>query len=382
MYGLIPVMVPTASWFVDHLPLWNSVFIFSVKEFVDRFGDEKLLCDLYPDLVNYTERSIRRLQENDWLWGAHPLGDWVSPLGKADMDFFETDSEGSAICVLSCVYQTLKVMTMLAERMNNTEDASRYADAAKQLRDKFHQTFYRTEEALYDTGVFHVHHGRARYRTRYRQTSNLLPLAFGLVSDEDRQRVFDRLCQDVEEKGCHLDTGCIGTPYILPVLTDMGRPDLAYRILTQTTYPSWGFWIAQGADTMWEMWESTARSRDHYFLGTCEEFFYSHIVGIREISEGWRSYTIQPAMMDYFDSAGATIQTVRGNAACHWFKKDGQITMEITVPFGSIAMLVLPAFAGNTIQSDQCSSMGMFTYWGDTLSFPLAAGKYQLQWKH
>ncbi len=372
LYGQIPVMVPTANWFTEHMPLWNSVFVFAAQELWRRYDDTALLEALYPDLAAYTERNIRISRQNGWLWGEHYLDDWVSPLGRQDAPYFERSSEGSAICVTAFVYRGVEAMADIARALGREEEAAGFAEAASHMKGAFHRSYYRREEALYDTGVWSDHGGRARYRTRYRQTSNLLALAFGLVPPSQRQRVFERLCRDIEEKDFHLDTGCIGTPFLLPVLADMGREDLAYRILWQNTYPSWGFWISQGADTMWEMWESTSRSRDHYFLGTCEEFFYSHIVGLRDIRDGWRHFTVKPGMLPYIPSAAARLETVRGTVAVRWERRETGLHMELTVPFGAEAAVVLPGgkwrvVAGADVALSPC---------GDAVRTVLCAGEY------
>lgn len=358
LYGLIPVMVPTAGWYVANLPLWNSVFVFSVREWYQYFGDREFLENIYPDLLTYTRLNIETLEKYDYLWGEHGLDDWVSPVGKADAASFANSSEGSYICVPAFVYETSKTMSFLAEILGRKEEAVYFTEIGQKIKAAFNKKFYKPAECLYDTGVWYEHDGHSRYRTRYRQTSNLLPLAFGLAEEENRQKVFDRLCQDIEKKGYHLDTGCIGTKFVLPVLCDMGRPDLAYKVLTQTTYPSWGYWISQGGDSMWEMWEDTARSRDHYFLGTCEEFFYSHIVGISHIEEGYKSFVIEPKMTEYFSSAGATIDTVRGKLSCYWKRmEDGRVSVKITIPFGAAAKLRLPGYEERELVSGEYQSV-------------------------
>ncbi len=342
LYGELPVMVPTAAWYTSHSPLWNSVFVFGVKELYHRFGDRQLLETIYPELLRYTELNMQISEANGWLWRDHGLDDWVSPMGKADAPSCANSSEGSGIVVPAFVFQALQAMVSMARLLGKEQDAIRFDRAAQSIQRAFHKKFYRAEECLYDTGTWNDLDGCSKYRSRYRQTSNLIPLVFGMVPEAHRQAVFERLCQDVVEKDCHLDTGCIGTPFILPVLTDMGRADLAYKLLMQDSYPSWGYWLSKGADTMWESWDDQVRSLDHYFLGTCEEFFYSHIVGIQDIRDGWRSFTIRPCMTEYIHSAGATLDTVRGKVSCHWYWEDGKLHLEITVPFGAEATVRLP----------------------------------------
>src|SRR4030081_1257056 len=88
----------------------------------------------------------------------------------------------------------------------------------------------------------------------YRQTSNLMPLAFDMVPAGHREAVFAKVVQDVEARGRRLNTGAIGTKLILPVLTSFGGGDLAYAIATQTEFPSWDYWVTQGATAPRETW--------------------------------------------------------------------------------------------------------------------------------
>ena len=106
----------------------------------------------------------------------------------------------------------------------------------------------------------------------------MLAVAFGLTPDaETTQRVVDSIAADVRAKGDTLNTGVLGTKYLLPVLTEHGHADVAYTLATQTKYPSWGFMLENGATSMWEHWALAARSRGHYFLGTVDDWFFHHV---------------------------------------------------------------------------------------------------------
>src|SRR5690606_20722605 len=118
-----------------------------------------------------------------------------------------------------------------------------YRSVAAECRDALNATFLDRDAGHYRTDK----------DPEYRQTSNAIPLAFGLVPDDAVASVVDSLVADIRARGNHLNTGCLGTSVLLPVLCAHGHADVAYAIATQTTYPSWGFWFENGADTMWEM---------------------------------------------------------------------------------------------------------------------------------
>ena len=149
------------------------------------------------------------------------------------------------------------------------------------------------------------------------------------------------LANDFISRDYHLDTGCTGTRFVLPVLFDNGYPDIAFKVLTQTSYPSWGFWLKNGADSAWESWERTTRSIDHYFLGTYDEFFYTHLAGIKNVRNGYRNFTVSPALNIGLDFVKVKIKTPIGLLRCEWSKAENGYTVEIEVPNGATAEIIL-----------------------------------------
>ena len=123
----------------------------------------------------------------------------------------------------------------------------------------------------------------------------MLPIAFGVVPDAELPGVVANLADDINARtDGHLDTGCFGTKYLSPVLTEHGHGEIAYRIANQETYPSWGYCLAVGGTTFWEAWEAETRSYDHYFLGTIDDWFYKHLAGIKTAANGYKTSVIKP----------------------------------------------------------------------------------------
>ena len=88
------------------------------------------------------------------------------------------------------------------------------------------------------------------------QTANLLPLAFGITPDWLADKVIANVALDIKKKDMHPSTGFLGTGYILPMLSEYGYHDLAYKLASQNTYPSWGYMVEKNATTIWELWNS------------------------------------------------------------------------------------------------------------------------------
>ena len=140
----------------------------------------------------------------------------------------------------------LNLMVKYARLLNLSQDASVFEGKAQAMKEAFNRKFYNAAEAKYANGT---------------QTSCVLPLAFGLVPPGDESRVFQRLAgKIVNETNGHIGTGLIGGQWLMRVLSDNGRPDLAYAMAAKTAY-SWGYMIANGATTIWELWNGNTADR-------------------------------------------------------------------------------------------------------------------------
>jgi len=122
------------------------------------------------------------------------------------------------------------------------------------------------------------------------QTANLIPLNFGIVPNSRKNAVAATIAENVRAKDNHQTTGFLGVSLLLPTLGDFGYNDLAYKVAAQKTYPSWGYAVKQGATTIWELWDSDTKgpsmnSRNHFALGSCGEWYYGYLAGIRPTIE-------------------------------------------------------------------------------------------------
>lgn len=336
-FGDVPVMVPSANWGTDNSPVWNTVFVFGAEALIDFCGQKDYVQKIYPDLQAFAEKDIAALKENGWVWQARGLADWVSPMGGEDMEIDPGSSEGAEICGTAFIYGMLRSMAHIAKELGKTDDVSVYKNAMADIYKAFNKNFYRPDSGIYETNAW----SPKGCRTKYRQTSNLLPLYFGLVPEENKKAVADNLIKDFESRDYHLDTGCTGTRFVLPVLFELGRGDIAYKVLTQTAYPSWGFWIENVANSAWESWEKTTRSMNHYFLATYDEALYAYIAGIRNVKNGYETFTVAPELNCGLEFAKVQINSPKGKIRCEWKKTEKGFEVEIEVPVGSKAEVIL-----------------------------------------
>lgn len=337
-YGKIPVIVPTAEWGVGNSPVWNTIYVFATEALINYCNNTAYAEKIYSHLKQFAHNDIAELESLEWTWGARGLSDWLSPSGGEDAEIFPDPSEGAEICCTAFIYRMLESMIFIADKLGKSDDIEAYKNAREKIYAAFNKKFYKADKGIYETTTWR----ELGVRTKYRQTSNLLPIAFGMVPEENRKIVLENLVKDIIEKDYHFDTGCTGTRFVLPVLFDNGYTDVAFKILTQTTYPSWGYWVECGAESAWESWEKTTRSQNHYFLATYDEALFTHIAGIKNIRNGYRSFTVKPELFCGLEFANASIESPLGKISVDWKKNsDGGVNVEIIIPDGADAEIIL-----------------------------------------
>ena len=250
---------------------------------------------------------------------------------------------------------TKKRYSVRAYRPDAVEDDK----LAAEIRAAFNREYYNPKTGDYADGT---------------QTANTLPLFLGIPTEREGS-AWGRLFDDVVYKhNAHLTTGIIGTKYIMEVLTKFGAPDLAYDIACKTDFPSWGYMIANGATTLWELWQnregSSMNSHNHPMFGSVGAWFYKALAGINLApgTTGFEKILIQPQMVRDLTHASGSTRTVRGEVACAWSRTELSACVEVSVPFGSEAEVVIPKLnlrdikvteSGKTIWADGHYVAGM-----------------------
>jgi alpha-L-rhamnosidase len=325
--GHIPIIIPSPGWgytsWGTPSPVWTAVYPIMAWRMYENYGDRRLLAEHFPAIKKYIDREISLLQ--DGIVATEFLGDYVSP------GYF-VPPEDTRLAGTAYVYRQLKLVTDMAEVLGRP-DAQYYRRRAEFVRERFNATFLDEEKGHYETDS----------DPGYRQTSNLLPLAFGMVPEGDEERVLESVVVDVRARGNHLDTGTLGTEVILPVLTENGYADVAHAIANQRTYPSWGHWYANGADTMWETWDLNPRSRAHFFLGTVDEWLFEDLAGIEAAAPGFKRIAIRPHPGEDLAKAKGRYVSVHGEIESEWEAEDGDFKLEVTIPVNTTATVSVPA---------------------------------------
>ncbi|MBQ7660550.1 MAG: family 78 glycoside hydrolase catalytic domain [Clostridia bacterium] len=344
--GVVNQIAPSASNGGSSIPIWSSIFISGYYENYRTNGVFSAIEENYDLIRLQTLDYINTIKANGWVWTTGSYADWVSPNPSgAYLSGTTTHApEGAGIIGSAFVYRTLSQMAEIADKLGKTQDAAEYRAAMANIYTAFNTKFYDAEKGYYDTGYWNEQYDAGR--TKYRQASNIVPLMFGLCPDEYKESVAASIVNDIKAKDDHLDVGAVGTKYILPMLSKYGYSDLAMTLVQQDTYPSWGYWINLGANTCWETYESNARSRNHFFLGTYTDWFYKNLAGVRDYANGFETVVLKPEIHPEVGYVNYSLDTVRGTLKSFWkFTEDNKLVWNVTVPVGTTASVYLPAAA-------------------------------------
>ncbi|MBZ5671128.1 MAG: glycoside hydrolase family 78 protein [Acidobacteriia bacterium] len=302
-------------------PAWGTAYPLICWYMYEQYGDRRILEENYEGLKKYVEFLRSRAPDNVLRYSYY--GDWVAiekTPGELVSDFYY-------------YYDTL-LLSKIAAVLGNSADSASYAALATQVKDAFNHEFFDAKTGNYAGGT---------------QTANALPLFLDMVPKDRRGSVTWNLTDNILYRhDTHLTTGFIGVRYLMPLLTELNRSDLAYDLAVQTTYPSWGYMIANGATTLWELWQNKAgpsmNSHDHHMMGSVDAWFYRALAGIKVEAEnaGYRHFRIEPQVVRDLAWASATVGTVRGNVTSSWTHTPGVVTLEVDVPVNSTASVSIP----------------------------------------
>lgn len=327
--GQLPGIVPTGGWGFNwgSGPAWDSALILIPWYLYLYCGDLYILEEMYDNMKRYLDFMTSMADEHIVSFG---LGDWCPPVGEPD------DYKCPAV-VTDTAYYYIDAVTVsrIAALLGNTEDSEKYAVLANKIRDAFRRSFLNAE-----TGII----------TGNCQTSMACALYQGLVNEEEKPKVMEKLVEQVEIQNRHIDCGILGAKYVMHTLTKLGRPDLSYAIATQATFPGWGHWISQGATTLWENWAGNS-SRNHHMFSDISAWFYKGLAGINPDPQlpGFKHIIFRPNPVDGLEWVKCSHQSLYGLIECNWRTASGAFEADITIPVNCHGTLYLSDRYSGTI---------------------------------
>jgi alpha-L-rhamnosidase len=220
------------------------------------------------------------------------------------------------------------------------------------------------------------------------QAAAVLPLYFGLVPGSLKKRTVDFLVGDIAQRGTHLSTGYLATPYLLHVLSDNGRADTAYALLNQKTFPSWLYPVTLGHTTCWERWDgwteeksfaTGCNSLNHYALGAVSDWFYSVVCGVKPDFRfpAFRCFHAAPVPGGGLAYAKMTFDSPSGRIISGWERVDDGLIYTLKVPSGASAWLRLPTVSPDDTEPDTEAAARILNSWRDAGPLVADSGLYR-----
>ena len=331
-HGTITCVAPFRFGMRPADPVSASYLILAEKCY-EFYGDRQVIETNYDAMKKWTDYLLSR-SENGILEYSY-YGDWCPPrdyLMDPNGSGVSRDTPG-ALMSTGYLYYCSRLISKMAGLLGKEADAARYSGIAGEVKEAFNRRFWDEEAGGYGSN---------------NQACNSFAISLGMPSDEMGERALENLVEDVKAHDYHLTTGNLCTKYLLEVLSEYGYEDVAYRIATQTTYPSWGFMLSMGATTIWERWEyltgDAMNSHNHPMMGSIGSWFYKYLLGLVPDFDdpGFSTFTVKPCYPDGLDYASGSLKTVKGKISVSWERKGRSVSLKLTVPGNSTAVVYVP----------------------------------------
>ena len=358
--GVLPSIIPTSGWGYEWAngPDWTSTIAIIPWNIYLFYGDKKLLTDCYDNIKQYVNHITDIAPTGLTTWG---LGDWVPVKSKSPVELTST----------AYYFVDVKILANAAQLLGKTADFEKYTALAAKIQQAFNDKYLNKETGIYGSGF---------------QTELSVPLYWGLVPTELKSIVAANLAKKVEADGNHLDVGLLGTKAILNALSENGYADLAYKIAAQETFPSWGWWIKNGATTLYENWPIDAKSdisMNHIMFGEIGAWFYKGLAGIKPDPNnvGFKNILLEPHFVEGLNAFEASFIAPTGTIESSWKKENNKkennkIIYQVTIPPNSTATLLLKLKQGQRLLQNQKLVPVFSKETENYYTLPLVSGKY------
>ncbi|MEM3713715.1 MAG: family 78 glycoside hydrolase catalytic domain, partial [Nitrososphaeria archaeon] len=330
--GSLPDVAPTYNaQFYPADPAWATAYITIAWYLYWYYNDKNVLNEHYESMKKYVEFLKNNSENNISKLGKY--GDWCPPGSVFPK---RTPVELTSTFYY---YNDVLLLSKIADVLKKDDDAKNYSRLSEEIKAAFNQKFL-TSNGYDVIKMSPIDQGTG-------QTSNVLPLFYDMVPQDRKQEIIQKLLNLItNDQDFHLDTGIIGTKYIFDVLAENGYAEIAYKIVTQESYPSFGYMIKEGATTLWERWEKLMgggmNSHNHVMFGSVDAWFYKYLAGLSPIVAGWKKFKVKPYIVGDLKYVSSSIATVRGKIKVSWERSDNAFKLNLSVPNECQAELHLP----------------------------------------
>ena len=363
--GCVPDIAPPFWRMFTDTVTWPSCVTFIPHWLLRHYGDTGTVERSFEAMRRWLDHLCGYLDRG--LIDRDIYGDWCVPPESPHLIHSErADRKTHPTIMASCfLARNLEMAAEFAKMLGRQDLAASWLGTREKLRDALNARFYNPAKGCYDNGA---------------QTAALLPLAFNLVPESEKARVFQFLISKIYESGQPvLGTGLIGGQWLLRTLTAYGRADIARALVTRDEYPSWGYMIREGATTIWELWNGNTadplmNSGNHVMLlGDLLPWLFEDVAGIQPRSPGFASVGIRPRFL--FDEVSCRHQTVRGPISSRWKSRSNVTHWEIEIPANVSASVELPAAVAGSLKKDGRPLEGLAYHGEKLVTIPVGPGK-------
>ncbi|MCP4641009.1 MAG: family 78 glycoside hydrolase catalytic domain, partial [bacterium] len=368
-YGAYPDFAPLPYLQCEPSPAWMDAGIICPYTIYTVYGDTRVIERHYDAMARFLDYLTETSEDNLRSPVHHMWGDWLSVGKTASNDY-----------IASCYYAyDAKLMAEMAAAIGRADDAARYDALFTNVRDAIVAKYVTPEGTL----------------TEDFQTAYALALYMDLLPEGVRPTAAARLVELIRDNDWHLATGFLGVKHALPVLSRFGYNDVAYRLLTNSTFPSWGYSVVNGATSIWERWNSYTKedgihdpgmnSFSHYAFGSVCEWMFASMVGIDTEGPGFKRIRIAPNPGGHgITSASASYDCINGRIASSWRIENGRFHLDVTVPANTMARVSVPALSASEVTESGKPATGAeglvsVEQRDGTVTFEVGSGTYQFE---
>lgn len=336
--GSIPDVAPSYWKIYSDNMTWPGAYPIICNMLYHQFGNEEPLVAHYASIKKWLG-YMRDKYVKDNIMTKDTYGDWCMPPEKPELIHSQDPSRQTPGDYLATAfyYKMLKLMQHFAALQHKTEDEQYYSRTAGDVAEAFNRKFLNKANDEYADNT---------------ATANLFALAYHLAPDSIRTKVFAHVAEKtMQDFNGHVSTGLVGAQQLMRGLTRNGRADIAYRLATNTTYPSWGYMAKEGATTIWELWNGNTanpamNSGNHVMLlGDLIVWLYEDLAGIKsdEGQAGFKKIVMKPIPVGDLNHVKASYHSVRGMIRSEWRRGDNDFNWSIEVPGNTTAEIYIPS---------------------------------------
>lgn len=320
--GVLPDIIPTGGWgygTANGLD-WTSTIAIIPWELYLFYGDSRPLRDNYDNIKRYLTYVEGISSDGLTTFGR---GDWVPVSSSSDLELTSS----------VYFYVDAYILASAAALFGKQSDYEKYTALSEKIKNAINDKFLDRETGIYARGT---------------QTELSVPLYWGVVPEDMKEKVAANLNEKVKQADFHLDVGVLGAKALLDALNRNGYSETAYKVAVQDTYPSWGWWAVNGATTLLENWDLDAErdiSDNHMMFGEIGGWFFKSIGGILpdEKKPGFKNIVLKPVFPDGLHESDVTHTSPYGDIISRWTKNKETVNYEVEIPPNATAVFYPPA---------------------------------------